>query len=332
MSMRPAWALLAVCSALRAVVAPAATVEVGADGEAALVKLRLGLEWFLNPDHMPFVVADKLGFFKEQGLDVELVAPADHWEAEKEILAGRLDVAVTETLHLSQDAAAGKPILGFARFLHTDGGVMYLASSGIERPRDMCGKTVTYPGSPGPGGPAIVDTMVKADGGTCDLASYGKHNGGFDHVGALASKEADVATLIFANFEIPAAVAAGHEDAKYFALKDWGVPDFCQLVLMTTPDRFQELKTQLRGLVLAIRRAVGVIHAAPDVAKRLYADADPDSPAATLDATLPMFPNDNSISSEYFNHLMRWLVETGQVDAGHGVDPAAYWTNDVALP
>ena len=41
--------------------------------------------------------------------------------AEEEILAGRLDVAVTETLHLAQDAAKGKPVMGFSRFLHTDG-------------------------------------------------------------------------------------------------------------------------------------------------------------------------------------------------------------------
>ena len=72
-------AIAASASPSRAGAPPAATVEVGADGEAALVKLRLGLEWFLNPDHMPFVVADKLGFFKEQGLDVELVAPRCAW-------------------------------------------------------------------------------------------------------------------------------------------------------------------------------------------------------------------------------------------------------------
>ena len=35
--------------------------------------------------------------------------PADHLEAEEEIIAGRLDVAVTETLHLAQDAARGGP-------------------------------------------------------------------------------------------------------------------------------------------------------------------------------------------------------------------------------
>ena len=43
--------------------------------------------------------------------------------------------------------------------------------------------------------------MVEADGGTCDLASYGRHNGGFYHTKALADGSAHVATLVFSNFE-----------------------------------------------------------------------------------------------------------------------------------
>ena len=82
-------------------------------------------------------------------------------QAEAEILQGRLDVSVTETIHLAQDAAAGKPVLGFARFLHTDGGAMTLGrTANITRPRDMCGATISYPGSPGPGGPAIVQVVA----------------------------------------------------------------------------------------------------------------------------------------------------------------------------
>eukprot|EP00979_Chaetoceros_neogracilis_P000299 scaffold75_cov239-Chaetoceros_neogracile.AAC.3 len=153
------------------------------------IKLRVGLEWFINPDHLPLVVAKSHGIFEEFGLDVELVEPSNHWEAEEEIISGNLDVAVTEPLHLAQDAAKNKPVMGFSRFLHTDGGVLYDAADGsIKRPADMCGKTISYPGSPGPGGPAIVDTMVKADGGDCDLDSYGKYNGNFFHTDAIQSE------------------------------------------------------------------------------------------------------------------------------------------------
>ena len=33
-----------------------------------------------------------------------------------------------------------------------------------------------------------------------------------------------------------------------------------------------------------------------------------------MTATLPAFPNDNSMSSEYYDRLMAWLAETDQVD------------------
>ena len=81
-------------------------------GNTNIESIRLGLEWFTNPDHLPLIVAQKHGIFKDFGLVVELVEPVDHWEAEEEILDGRLDVAVTEPLHLAQDAAKGKPVVG----------------------------------------------------------------------------------------------------------------------------------------------------------------------------------------------------------------------------
>ena len=312
---------------------------------STLRDIKIGLEWFVNPDHLPLIVAKSHGIFQQDfGLNVTLVEPADHWEAEEEILQGRLDIAVTEPLHLAQDAAKDKPVLGFSRFLHTDGRVLYDKSSGkIERPADMCGATISYPGSPGPGGPAIVNTMVQADGkDDCDLNSYGKYNGGFFHTDALQSGSADVATLIFWNFEIPEARAKGMKDPAFFSLKEWGVPDFCQLVLMTTPSRFEALKPQLRKLVLAMRKATGIIHQKPGLARSYYNSyvgydtADQTQQAiidATFEATLPAFPNDNNMSTEYYDRLMTWLADTNQVEdaeAATSIPVCKYWTNEVS--
>uniref|UniRef100_A0A7S0NQE5 Thiamine pyrimidine synthase n=1 Tax=Calcidiscus leptoporus TaxID=127549 RepID=A0A7S0NQE5_9EUKA len=307
------------------------------------VSLTIGLEWFLNADHLPLVVGVRAGLFERLGIDVTLKEPADHWQAEKEIEQGTLDVAVTETLHLAIDSAAGKEVLGFSRFLHTDGGVMYLPPSGITRPRDMCNKTISYPGYPGPGGPAIVQTMVEADGGACSPEMYGKHDGGFYHTKALQERSADVATLIFYNFEVIEARAQGLEP-RFFSLKEWGVPDFCQLVLFTTPSRYLALKPALRKLVLGMRAAVGIIHREPDRARQVFDEylqsrgelPDPSSIAVhreTMNATLSAFPNDNSIASDYFDNLMAWLVHTKQVDANAAATspPRNYWTNEIAL-
>jgi len=318
-----------------------------------LVPIKIGLEWFLNPDHLPLVVALKEGYFADAGLDVSLVEPADHWEAEEEIIAGRLDVAVTETLHLAQDAARGKPVIGFSRFLHTDGGVMYLKNRGIERPSDMCGKTISYPGYPGPGGPAIVGTMALADGGEC-WGDFGKHDGGFYHVDALLNG-ADVATLIFSNFEMVEARSRGL-DAGFFSLKDWGVPDFCQLVLFTTPEKLEASSADLRKLVLAVRRATGLIKSNPARARDIWfehtktsrpflARLNPLTTRArmrearvardTFEATLPAFVNDNTLAREYWVELSGRLPATGPIDSApakhYPATSSEYWTNDLAL-
>ena len=91
--------------------------------------LRIGLEWFMNPDHLPFLVGLDKGWFAEAGLAVELIEPQQHMDAIEAIEKGDMDVAVTEPLHLVEDAAQGHDAVGFARFLHTNGGVMYFAES-----------------------------------------------------------------------------------------------------------------------------------------------------------------------------------------------------------
>ena len=60
----------------------------------------------------------------------------------------------------------------------------------------------------------------------------------------------------------------------------WQVPDFCQLVLFSTPQRVAELEPQLRKLVLAMRRATGLIHRDPTRARAIFAEYAKDGNAA----------------------------------------------------
>ena len=297
-----------------------------------MTTLRLGLEWFLNPDHAPLLLARDRGWFADAGLEVELVEPEEHLDAVAAIERGDMDCAVTEPLHLVEDRARGEMCVGFARFLHTNGGVM--ATAEIERPRDMAGKRIQYPGAPGPGGPAIVATMVEADGGpTGTEDGYGRVNNSFYHTDALAEGKADVATLVFHNFEI---VEARHRglDVRLFALKDWGVPDFCQLVLITHPDKLAAERETFQKLVTVLRRGVDAVKQEPEAAREAYvrlAGADPDDAltGAIYDATVPCFTHDFSMSADYYRQLETWMASRGLIDATPG--PDAYWTNDLAL-
>lgn len=295
-------------------------------------KLRLGLEWFLNPDHLPFLIAEDEGWLRAAGIELELVEPAEHLDAFAAIEAGEMDVAITEPLHLLEDRAQGRDAVAFARFLHTNGGVMFLGGRGIERPRDMAGKRVQYPGAPGPGGLAIVNTMIEADGG--EPSSLVPVNNGFQHTASLLAAPddgtfADLATLAFYNFEVVEARHHGH-DARFFALKDWGVPDFCQLVLVASEKRLEEDPAPLSALVGALKRGLDVIHQDPARARALYfektgAPSDDVLLNAIVDATIPCFTFDLGMGEPYWAELSRWMRQRGLVDVD--VDPAGCFTH-----
>lgn len=296
-------------------------------------RLRLCLEWFLNPDHVPFLIGQQRGWFRDAGIELELVEPQQHVDAADALARGDIDVAITEPIHLVQDHAADRPVVGFARFLHTNGGVMYLRGRGIERPRDMATARVQYPGAPGPGGPAIVATMVAADGGPFAPERLRPVNHGFFHTDALAQDKADVATLVFANFEL---VEAAHRglDAAFFALKDWGVPDFCQLVLMTQPQRLQRDRKLFEALVAVLRAGIDLLKRDPQEAAAIYAQRVPPAAGDSLGpkllaATLPCFPYDLTMASEAYERLADWLVQSRQV--AQRPDVRGLWDNTLAL-
>lgn len=296
-------------------------------------KLRLGLEWFLNPDHLPLLIAQEKGWFERLGVDVELVEPEQHFDAGEEVTAGRMEVAINRPIQLVEERARGKSIVGFARFLHTNGGVMFLEGSGIRRPRDMAGKRVQYPGAPGPGGLAIVGTMVEADGGHCDPADFIPVNNGFQHTDALLDGKADVATPVFSNFEVVEARGRGARPG-YFALKDWGVPDFCQLILVTSEGMLFERRPLLDRIVHVLRHGIDFLHERPREALEIYdrrtgAYSQSEIGARIFDATLPCFTYDLSMSHDYYARLEQWLLATGQV--ARGLDRFAYWTNELVL-
>jgi putative hydroxymethylpyrimidine transport system substrate-binding protein len=293
-------------------------------------KITVGLEWFMNPDHIPMMIGIRKGWFKEEGLEINMIEPKEHFDAINEIKAGNMDVAITEPLHLVEDRAKGHSIIGFGRFLHTNGGVMYIKGKGINRPKDLVGKRIQYPGAPGLGGLSIVKTMVEADGGTCHVNDFHPVNNGFYHTDALLNDKADAATLIFRNFEY---VEAKHKGLQvdFFALKDWGVPDFCQLIFITSPDILNKRRKTIQKFIKVIRKAVDFIYENPEEAKEIYieftnSDKNDKLLADITDATIPCFTYDFSMTPEYFNRLQKWLKNTGKIDKT--IDPSEYWTNE----
>ena len=142
-----------------------------------------------------------------------------------------------------------------------------------------------------------------------------------------------MATLVFYNFEVVEARGLRLRPA-FFSLKDWGVPDFCQLVLITHPDKLAAERETFQKLVRVLRRGVDAVKQEPDAAREAYfrlTGSDPEDALtrAIYDATVPCFTHDFSMSADYYRQLEGWMAERGLIDATPGAD--VYWTNDLAL-
>ncbi|MEM7291387.1 MAG: ABC transporter substrate-binding protein, partial [Pseudomonadota bacterium] len=73
-------------------------------------KMTLILDWFINPDHGPIIIAEEKGYFKEQGLEIEVIAPADPSDPPKLVAAGKADLAVSYQPQLHLQIHEGLPL------------------------------------------------------------------------------------------------------------------------------------------------------------------------------------------------------------------------------
>ncbi len=74
-------------------------------------KMTLILDWFINPNHGPVVIAQERGYFADQGLDVTIIAPADPTAPPKMVAAGQADLALSYQPQLHLQVAEGLPLI-----------------------------------------------------------------------------------------------------------------------------------------------------------------------------------------------------------------------------
>src|SRR5690606_39217269 len=108
-------------------------------------KLTLILDWYVNPDHGPIIVAEKLGYFDAEGLDVEIIAPADASVPPKLVAAGQADLAISYQQQVHLDVHAGMPILRVGTLIDSPLNCLMVRDDGsINEIADLKGKKVGF--------------------------------------------------------------------------------------------------------------------------------------------------------------------------------------------
>ena len=73
----------------------AAILAVFSSSIQAADKITLLLDWFINPDHGPVIIAQEKGYFSKLGLEVDIIPPADPADPPKLVAAGKADIAIS---------------------------------------------------------------------------------------------------------------------------------------------------------------------------------------------------------------------------------------------
>jgi NitT/TauT family transport system substrate-binding protein len=116
---------------------------------AANEKITLMVGGMEKQIYLPAKLAEQLGYFKEQGLDVELLNEPAGVDAENELIAGQVQGVVGFYDHTIDLQSKGKVIESVVQFSHTPGEVELISSKladTIKSPADLRGKTLGVTG------------------------------------------------------------------------------------------------------------------------------------------------------------------------------------------
>ncbi|MFF2887995.1 ABC transporter substrate-binding protein [Paenibacillus sp. NPDC057967] len=148
--------------------------EGGSEGDKQLQKVQVVLDWSPNTNHTGLYVARDKGFFKEQGLDVEIIQPGQDG-ADKMVASGNVQFGVSYQESVTMARIAGVPLVSVAAVIqHNTSGFASPKEKGIDSPKKFEGKR--YGGWGAPVEEAVIDSIMREEGadvGKVDIMSIG---------------------------------------------------------------------------------------------------------------------------------------------------------------
>src|SRR5256885_1361846 len=129
-----------------------------------LTTMRLALDWTPNTNHTGIYVALNQGWYRAEGIDLQLLPYSANVSPDVLVSSGKAGVGVGFTEGIVYDAAVNQPVVSIAAIAqHNTSALVTLASSGLTRPRDLNGKIYGGFGSAYEG--PVVGEVIKNDGG-----------------------------------------------------------------------------------------------------------------------------------------------------------------------
>ncbi len=266
------------------------------------VKLTFALDWVPNTNHTGIYVALQKGWYKDAGVDLQILPYADGVIPDVLVGEGKADLGISGVDGVAASRASGQPVVSLAAVIqHNTSGFAVLKESSIKRPRDLAGKR--YAGFGAAYEEPVISTMIKKDGGSDTRIQYITANvGGYQ---AVAARQADF-VWIFAGWD---GIQAKRDkvDLNMFYLKDNGIPDYYTPVIITSQNNVGAKKDALKAFMAATARGYDFAIANPREAADLLIAANPKG---TFSDTELVYESQAFLSGKYKEDAPRWGQQT----------------------
>ncbi len=197
----------------------------------APTSLSVQLAWTHDYSSAGFYSAEINGHFKEQNLNVELIAggfvDGSYVEPIDAVLQGQGDFGAASAQSLLEAREAGKPIVAIANLIQrSPSAIITLADANIQTPQDLIGKTIAV----ADGGATLrFNSMLSLQGiDAADVNIVPRVTWGVD---PLLNGEVDALVGWIINEGVQ--VREAGQEPNFMLLSDYGIPDYSALIFTT---------------------------------------------------------------------------------------------------
>ncbi|MEM7121650.1 MAG: ABC transporter substrate-binding protein [Pseudomonadota bacterium] len=229
--------------------------------DEALKKVNIGVDWFVNPDHGPVIVALERGYFTDAGLDVTIVTPTDTMDNVTMVLDGRAVIGMSDQPRTQIEIAGGSPLAVVGTLIPVPLNVVLVLEDGdVQSIADLAGKKVGYADSEKVER-ALFELSLAAHGITMDDITL--VDVGFTMVPALLDGKVDALTDVYRNFE-PYQVDMAGKSPRVFDIENQAIPPYSELLYIV--DRNNADADVVAKFLTAVERGARAIADDPEAA------------------------------------------------------------------
>lgn len=229
-------------------------------------RLKLILDWYVNPDHGPVILAEKLGYYKDAGLDVEIIAPADASTPTKMVAAGQADLAISYQQQVHLQVHEGMPIVRVGTLIDSPLNCLMVRDDGsVNQLADLKGKKIGF--SVAGVEESLLETILARH--EVKMSEVELINVNFSLTPALMSRQVDAVMGAYRNIELNQ-MAIENVPGKCFFVEEEGVPAYDELVYVANSDQIAQNRDRISRFLTATEKAAQFIVNHPDDSLKLF--------------------------------------------------------------